>query len=68
MRIDAAADVHQYGPAQYRWRADGAQGRPVLDLPPAHWRAASGADVVLPADSLTVIVSRPTAAPRRPAS
>jgi hypothetical protein len=68
MRIDAAADVHQYGPAQYRWRADGAQGRPALDLPPAHWRAASGADVVLPADGLTVIVSRPTAAPRRPAS
>jgi hypothetical protein len=57
LRLERAAEVHQYGPARYRWRADGAQGRPELDLPPAHWRAAKGAEVGLPADSLTVLVS-----------
>jgi len=56
IRLDGAADVHQYGPAQYRWRADGANGRPALNRPPARWRAARGAEVVLPAESLTVVV------------
>jgi hypothetical protein len=63
IRLDGAADVHQYGPAQYRWRANGAQGRPALNLPPARWRAAQGTDIALPADSLTVVVARRTGTP-----
>jgi hypothetical protein len=58
-RLAGRADIHQYGPAQYRWQADGMQGHPSLDRPPAHWRARAGAALILPADSLTVVVGRP---------
>ncbi|MFC3070664.1 discoidin domain-containing protein [Phenylobacterium soli] len=57
-------DVWQYGPDQYRWRPDGVNGRPSLDLPPAHWEAAGG-EIRLPADSLTVILSRAARTPAR---
>lgn len=53
-----AADVWQYGPAQYQWHADGERGRPSRDEPPAHRAAAPGEILDLPPDSLTVVVAR----------
>ena len=59
------AEVWQYGPDQYRWRPDGPDGRPSLDLPPAAWRIGGG-EVQLPPDSLTVILGpRPPRSPAR---
>lgn len=53
-----AAEVSQFGPAQYHWKPDGEHGRPDLDLPPAKSRLAAGAALTLPPDSLTVVVGR----------
>ena len=50
------AEVWRYGPAQYRWLADGPRGHPVRDLPPQHSRVRAIGKLVLPPDSLTVVV------------
>lgn len=57
VRLERPAEIRQYGPAQYRWQANGPEGRPSLNRPPARWRAEADADVVLPADSLTVVIA-----------
>jgi hypothetical protein len=48
----------QFGPAQYAWRANGANGRPSRNAPPRHWvESGPGAhDVALPPWSITVLV------------
>ncbi|MGA0599090.1 hypothetical protein ACO2Q3_00125 [Caulobacter sp. KR2-114] len=55
-----AVQVVQYGPGQYRWRADGVRGHPSRDQPPVRFVLPSGRDILrLPAYSLTVAVFTP---------
>ena len=51
------AELYQYGPAQYRWHAEGAHGFPSRDYPPVH-RRLDGSVVLLPVYSLSVIRGR----------
>jgi hypothetical protein len=48
------ADLHQYSPAQYEWRAAGAKGHPRRNDPPVHSTVAGG-EVHLPPYSITVV-------------
>jgi len=50
------SEIYQYSPAQYRWRPDRERGRPVRDLPPAHWRAPASRALSLPPESVTVVI------------
>ncbi|MBO9557676.1 MAG: discoidin domain-containing protein [Caulobacter sp.] len=51
------ASLVRYSPAQYAWKADGPNGHPSRDLPPARWTLAdAGQALDLPAASLTVVV------------
>jgi hypothetical protein len=50
-------DVYQYSSAQYAWHADGPNGYPKPDLPPAHTTLA-GDTVNLPPYSVTVLRTR----------
>ena len=47
-------EVTQYGPQQYVWKVDGANGHPTRDNPPAK-TVLQGGTVVLPAYSITVL-------------
>jgi len=47
-------DVIQYGPAQYAWQADGANGHPIRDNPPRQM-TVDGGPIDLPAYSITVL-------------
>ena len=47
--------VVQYSPAQYAWLDKGEASRPAKDLPPARFRLAGGAPLLLPTMSLTVV-------------
>lgn len=57
--LSGPAEVWRYGPEQYRWRADGLNGHPVRDEPPARSTAPAGDDLVLPPDTMMVVVARP---------
>jgi hypothetical protein len=49
-------DLVQWGAAQYVWRADGAGGAPIRDLPPRRFREPGPATAIaLPANSITVV-------------
>ncbi len=50
-------DVIQYGAGEYRWKADGAAGRPVRNEPPRRFSQSAKA-VRLPPYSLTVVRTR----------
>jgi len=47
--------VLSYARAQYEWRADGAQGRPVRNSPPLRSVLTRGAALEVPPYSLTVV-------------
>src|SRR5581483_9530834 len=49
-------ELHQYGPAEYHWSADGAHGRPDRSLPPTVSRLPAGRPFTAPASSLSVLV------------
>ncbi len=50
------AEAWQYGPDQYKWRASGANGHPVRNMPPAHLADVAPANAFdLPPYSLTVL-------------
>ncbi|MEN6483243.1 MAG: discoidin domain-containing protein [Syntrophobacteraceae bacterium] len=55
--LEGSCDVYRFSRAQYRWKSQGAKGRPQIDLPPAHTVQPVGSRPVfrLPPWSLTVI-------------
>jgi hypothetical protein len=55
--LTGPGDLYLFSGAQYRWKANGAKGRPVVNLPPAHmaWQEDNSGSVTLPPWSLTVI-------------
>ncbi len=54
--LEGPCDLYQFSGAQYRWRADGAKGRPAFSRHPAHTVWPAGAPSFrLPPWSLTVI-------------
>lgn len=55
--LQGPCDIYQFSNAQYRWQADGANGRPALSNPPMRLArtARAPASVQLPPWSLTVI-------------
>jgi hypothetical protein len=52
--FDGRADVYQYSPAQYEWRAAGANGHPIRNKPPVKSVSSAG-EVSLPPYSITVV-------------
>ena len=50
---EGAVDVIRYSRAQYRWKANGADGHPIRNDPPARTRQAE--PVILPPYSITVV-------------
>jgi len=54
--LSGNVELHQYGPAQYHWKADGANGQPDRDLPPSVRRLPPGTALTTPAYSLSVLV------------
>ena len=48
-------EVIQFSRAQYAWRADGSNGRPIRSLPPAHFLREASSLYELPPYSLTVL-------------
>jgi hypothetical protein len=52
--LTGRADVYQYSPAQYEWRAAGANGHPVRNKPPVR-TLANAREVRLPPYSITVV-------------
>ena len=51
--MQGRAEVIQYSPSQYVWRAAGAKGHPIRNNPPA--RSVSHGEVRLPPYSITVV-------------
>jgi hypothetical protein len=49
------AIIYQYSTAQYKWKEDGINGHPVLDLPPKPKKVNSLNSIQLPPYSLTVV-------------
>jgi hypothetical protein len=54
--LSGKVELHQYGPAQYHWKANGANGQPDRNLPPSVRRLPPGAAFTAPAYSLSVLV------------
>ena len=54
--FSGTTELTQYGPAQYHWKADGPNGRPDRELPPAVGRLAPGAAFTSPPYSLSILV------------
>ena len=51
--LEPGFEVHQYSPAQYQWKANGAKGKPSRNEPPTV-RTGFAGEIVLPAYSITV--------------
>lgn len=51
------AEAWQYGPAQYRWQAEGQNGRPARNLAPVRTLLRAAGTLTLPPYSLTVVRS-----------
>jgi hypothetical protein len=49
-------ELHQYGPRQYHWKANGAHGQPDRSLPPTMRRIVPGKAFTAPPYSLSVLV------------
>jgi hypothetical protein len=54
--FSGAVELHQYGPAQYHWSANGPNGQPDRDDPPAVRSLPPGQALSAPAYSLSVLV------------
>jgi hypothetical protein len=55
-----AYDVTSFSFAQYEWKPDGANGRPLRSEPPARQSLRVGDDLVVPPYSLTVVKTNGT--------
>jgi len=53
------AEVVRYSREQYRWKQNGAKGRPVKNDPPGRDRLAAGERLLIPPYSLTVVRYHP---------
>lgn len=51
--LEPGFEIHQYSPAQYEWKANGAKGKPGRNEPPTV-RVSQAREIVLPAYSITV--------------
>jgi hypothetical protein len=50
--------VTSYSTAQYRWKADGAKGRPVRSQPPAVRTSSAAEPLIVPPYSITIVRER----------